>query len=168
MNLLLPLIASVGAIFFVGARRDQTVIHKRISVNAPREETFRHLEDPELIPRYAPGVESVDVERRSEQHVGDSFKVNYSVLGIKMPTRFVVIQFDKDSRILNRMEGPITGTFDWTLSELANGTDLDVRIEYVLCGGALGRGVDALILRRLNEANVQRMLEKFKALVEAR
>ena len=168
MNVLLPLLAAAGAIFFVGTRRSQTVIDKSISVNASPEETFRYLDEEELIPRYAPGVKSVEVERRTEQRIGDSFKVNYSVLGLNMPTRFVVTQYDKNSRALSSMEGPMSGTFDWTLSERANGTDVSVRIEYGVRGGALGRGLDGLLLRRVNEANVQRMLQNFKALVEGR
>ncbi len=61
----------------------------------------------------------------------------------------------------------MTGTFDWSLSERALGTDVNVRIEYEFsAGGALAKGVDAALLKRLNEANAQRMLANLKQLAE--
>jgi carbon monoxide dehydrogenase subunit G len=137
-------------------------------MSASPEDVFRHLEDPDLVPRYAPGVDSVEDVNRSEQHIGDSFKVNYAVLGLKLPTKFVVSSYHKDSRIETRIEGAMRGTFDWSLAERAGGTDVTVRIDYEVAGGALGKGLDATVLKRVNEANTQRMLENLKDLVEGR
>jgi carbon monoxide dehydrogenase subunit G len=167
MTFLLVLLLGAGALALVGARRGRTVIDRTISINASPEAVFRHLEDADSIPRYVPGVSSVDEVRQTEQHIGDSFKVNYMVLGLKFPTRFLVTHYSQNSRILTQMEGPMAGTFDWSLRERTLGTDISVRVEYELRnGGVLGKAADGVLLRRVNEANVQRMLENLKQLVE--
>ena len=61
----------------------------------------------------------------------------------------------------------MTGTFDWTLSERAIGTDVNVRVEYEFSpGGAFGKGIDAALLQRLNQANMRRTLQNLKQLAE--
>ena len=167
MSVLLVLLFGAGVLALVGARRGRTVIDESISVNASPEAVFRILEEPYFVPRYAPGVSSVDEVRRTEQHIDDSFKVHYSVLGLKFPTRFVVTHYNQNSRITSRIEGPMTGTFDWTLAERANGTDVNVRVEYEFAaGGVFGKGIDAALLQRLNQANMRRTLQNLKQLAE--
>ena len=166
MSLLFLLIAGAVAIIVVGGRRRQTVIERTINIRATPEEVFRHLETPESIPQYAPGVQSVSDVRMTDEHLGDTFNVNYSVLGLKFPTRFTVVSYNANSSLSARMEGGMAGTFDWDLRERAGSTDVTVEIKYEMQGGVAGRAADRLIIHSLNEKNATRMLDNLKTLVE--
>ncbi len=60
-------------------------IHKSIDIDAPAERVFEMLTDPRRLPEYAPGLVSVEDIRQTEQHLGDSFRATYSVLGLHIP-----------------------------------------------------------------------------------
>lgn len=143
------------------------VVERSTTIDALVEKVFEYLEDPNNIPRYAPGVSRVDDVRRSEERVGDSYRTVYSVMGLDFPTKFTTVEHERPRKVVARMEGGITGTFAWTLAPQDGSTRVDVRIDYEMKGGILGKAMDALLVERMNQKNAERMLENLKMLSEA-
>src|SRR5689334_18476228 len=91
-----------------------TTIDKSIEIHAAADAIFTIVDDPHRIPDYVPGVNRVEKVERTGQHVGDSVRVVYSVLGLSMTQRFVATGWTRDRQIAMTMEGSMPGTFLWT------------------------------------------------------
>jgi carbon monoxide dehydrogenase subunit G len=144
------------------------VIERTVLVDAPVEAVFDYLDDPMHVPDYGPGVDRVEVVRRTDDRVGDSFRTVYSVVGIDLPVTFVASAYERPRVLASRMEGAMSGEFRWDFREReTGGTEVGVRIDYQLKGGPVGRAFDALVFERTNEKNAERMLENLKRRVES-
>src|SRR6478672_2983425 len=89
-------------------------VDKSIEIHAAADGIFTIVDDPQRMPEYIPGVNRVENVQRTDQHVGDSMRVIYSVLGLSMTQRFVVTAWARDQQIALNMEGSMPGTFLWT------------------------------------------------------
>lgn len=81
--------------------------------------------------------------------------------------KFTTVEYTSPTRIIQRMEGGMTGTFTWILEPRDGATQATVRIDYEMMGGVLGKAVNALLLERMNEKNAEGMLENLKMISEA-
>ncbi len=142
-------------------------ITKTIDINAPVEKVFEILTDPKRVPEFAPGVTSVEDIRQSEQHIGDSFKATYAVLGLHFPMTFTATEYEQPTKLSNRFEGGMKGTWTWILEPRGNGTHLTTAMEYEMAGGFLGKAINSVLVERMNEKNAERLLENLKLVSEA-
>ncbi len=143
------------------------VIEKRIEIDAPVDAVFDFVDDPMHAADFGPGVDRVEVLRRTDERIGDSFRLIYSVLGIDFPVTFVSTGYERPRRLVARMEGPMSGEFRWDFREIDGGrSEAAVRIDYAVKGGAVGRAVDSILLERMNEKNAGQMVENLKQRVE--
>jgi carbon monoxide dehydrogenase subunit G len=83
-------------------------IDKSIDIEAPAQRVFALLTDPKRLPEYAPGVISVEEIRQTEQHLDDSFRATYSVLGLHFPMTFTVTAYEPPTTLTTRFEGGCT------------------------------------------------------------
>jgi ribosome-associated toxin RatA of RatAB toxin-antitoxin module len=134
-------------------------IHKTTIIETPVEELFTIIDNAENFPRYVPNVSAVADVKRSDQRMGDSFRVTYKVLGVTFDEKFTTTDYQRPHRLAATFEGGMSGTFRWTLEPLGPKTKLSVEIEYGMPGGALGKAVDSLLLERVNEKSIDGMLE---------
>ena len=142
-------------------------IHKAIDIDAPAERVFEMLTDPKRILEYAPGVISVEDIRQTEQHLGDSFRATYSVLGVHFPMTFTATEYEQPTRLTTRFEGGMKGTWSWLLEPRGTSTHLTTSMEYEMAGGMLGKAMNAVLVERMNEKNAERLLENLKLVSEA-
>ena len=142
-------------------------IHKAIDIDAPAERVFEMLTDPKRILEYAPGVISVEDIRQTEQHLGDSFRATYSVLGVHFPMTFTATEYEQPTRLTTRFEGGMKGTCSWLLEPRGTSTHLTTSMEYEMAGGMLGKAMNAVLVERMNEKNAERLLENLKLVSEA-
>ena len=142
-------------------------IHKAIDIDAPAERVFEMLTDPKRILDYAPGVISVEDIRQTEQHLGDSFRATYSVLGVHFPMTFTATEYEQPTRLTTRFEGGMKGTWSWLLEPRGTSTHLTTSMEYEMAGGMLGKAMNAVLVERMNEKNAERLLENLKLVSEA-
>ena len=141
-------------------------IHKSIDIAAPAERVFKMLTDPKRLPEYAPGLISVEDIRQTEQHIGDSFRATYAVLGLHFPMTFTVTEYEQPSKLTTRFEGGMKGTWSWRLSPGGKSTHLTTAMEYEMAGGMLGKAMNAVLVERMNEKNAERLLENLKLVSE--
>jgi len=142
-------------------------VDKSIEIHAPADAIFAIVDDPQRMQEYIPGVNRVENVQRTDQHVGDSMRVVYSVLGIAMTQRFVVTAWARDQHIDLNVDGSMPGTFVWTFQPHGDATRVSVHVEYELKGGPLGKAVDALLIERMNDKNMERTLENLQLISES-
>lgn len=143
-------------------------IKKTVTIDAPAHELFEIVEDPTKFPRYVPNVSEVVDVKRSDQRVGDSFRIVYKVLGITFDEVFTTTEYHRPSRITSTFKGGMTGTFRWTFEPDGTKTRVAVHIDYSVAGGVLGKAADALMLERANDKSIDGMLENLRRIaVEA-
>jgi hypothetical protein len=100
--------------------------------------------------------------------VGRCMALSYSVLGVHFEEWLTCIEYEKPRRLVTRIDGPMVGTLALDLeAETANQTLATIEAEYEIGGGAIGRAATKFLLERLNEKNLERMIENMKMLVEA-
>ena len=141
-------------------------IAKSTVIGAPAERVFAILTDPDRLPQYAPGVGRVEDVRRSPDGILSSGRIIYSVMGIDFPMTVTIAEHAPPRRLVVRMAGGIDGTQTWTLEPQGDATRLGNRVEYEVRGGLLGKAINTLLVERMNEKNIERMLENLKLLVE--
>jgi len=139
-------------------------IHRDITIDADADEVFAIIDHPQNFPRYVPNVSEVVDIRLNDQHVGDSYRVIYKVLGATFDEKFSVTEWARPNRLVAKFEGGMSGTFRWTLDDLGGQTRVSIDIEYSMPGGALGKAIDALLLERVNEKSMEGMLENLSRL----
>lgn len=142
-------------------------IQKSIDIDAPAERVFAILADPKRIPEYTPGIISIEDIQQTEQHIDDSFRVTYSVFGLRFPMTFTVTISEQPTRWAMRFDGGMKGTWTWSLEAREKSTHLTTAIAYEMAGGILGKTIDAMLVERMNEKNVERQQEQLKRVSEA-
>src|SRR6266446_5222719 len=120
-------------------------IHKSIDIDAPAERVFEILADPKRLAEYAPGVTSVENIRQTEQHIGDSFRATYAVLGLHFSMTFTVTGYEQPTKLSTRFGGGMKGTWLWQLEPRGNSTHLTTQMEYEMAGGILGKAMNAML-----------------------
>src|SRR5919199_3419027 len=137
-------------------------IHKSVTIDAPAERVFDLLDDPTAIPSYTPNVERVEDVSRTDQRVGDTFRVIYKVLGMTFEEKFTITEHVRPTRLASTFENGMKGTFVYQVAPQGEQTTLSVDVHYELPGGALGKAVDALLLERTNEKTIEKQLDSLR------
>jgi carbon monoxide dehydrogenase subunit G len=141
-----------------------------VTIETPVEKVLEFVDDPENLAKCAPMVERVVDVGRSGRRVGNSFRVTYRVLGMPFNEEFRVIGFEPPRRhtphrrfqIWQTFHGRVRGTSTWTLEAEGNQTYASLDAAYHLMGGVLGRALDALLVERAIQKDVNQMLENIK------
>lgn len=68
-------------------------------------------------------------------------------------------------QIWHTFRGCVRGTFTWTLEAEGNQTYSSIDAAYALMGGFLGKALDAILVQRAIEKDVNQMLENMKWLI---
>lgn len=141
-----------------------------MTIDRPVEKVLEFVDDPENLAKCAPMVERVAEMSRSGRRVGNSFRVNYRILGMSFTEEFKVIGFEPPRRntphrrfqIWQTFHGRATGTLTWTLEAEGNETYASLDAAYQLAGGLFGRALDALLIERAVKRDVDQLLENTK------
>lgn len=137
-------------------------IKKSLTIDATADELFDIVEDPQNLPKYVPNVSEVVDVHRTEQRVGDTFRVIYKVLGMTFDEKFTTSEYERPSGITSAFKGGMNGTFRWTFKPQGQRCEVAVEISYDVAGGALGKAVDAVMLERTNAKSIEGMLENLR------
>ena len=143
-----------------------TTIQKSIVVDAPLEQVDAFLIDTQRLPEWYAGIVAVDPSPGYPVEVNSTCKITYKTGGVTLESKFTTIECTLQSHLTFQMEGMITGTNRWSISEEGNSTKVEVTIDYELAGGGLGKIADKLIVERMNDKNAATSLENLKSMVE--
>src|SRR5260370_27365540 len=88
-------------------------IRKSEIIDATAAELFAIVDDPTNFPKYVPNVTGVEDVTSSTGRIGDTFRVNYKVLGVSFDEKFTTTEDEHAQRITSSFKGRMTGTFRW-------------------------------------------------------
>ncbi len=142
-------------------------ITRTVEVDAPVEKVFEMLDNPENFPVFVPNVTKVSNIRRSDNRLGDTFDVVYSMMGMDFNEKFTYSEYAKPDRLAARYEGRMAGSMGISLHPKGTRTTATLDVDYEIRPGPLGRLANKLLFERMNEKSAERMLENIKLVVEA-
>jgi len=140
-------------------------IKRSISINAPVEKVFAHIEDPVNFPEVWPSmVEVKDVEELPTG--GRKFNWVYKMLGVRLEGTSETTEYVANQRIVTKGTGGVETTFVWEFLPEGEGTKLNVSIEYTVPVPVLGKLAEGLIVK-LNEREADTLMANLKDRLEA-
>ena len=141
-------------------------VEKSIVINAPVEHVFAIHDDPKRMSEYMPGIVRTSDMVQTRQHRGDTGRITYSVLGLRLPSKYTVLEWEQHQRVIVRLVGALNGTFTAIYEPLGSATRVTWRIEYQMNGRILAKVANHPLAVRLNERNVAQGLENLKSICE--
>ena len=142
------------------------VVEKSVVINAPVDKVFGINEDPKRVTEYMPGIVRVADIVKTRKRIGDSQRLTYSVLGVRFPSKVTIQGWEKDKRMVAKLQGALTGTFTATYEPQGGATKVTWRIDYTMKADILERAANHPLASRMNESNLARGLEDLKLLCE--
>lgn len=143
-----------------------TRVVKSIPIDAPVEKVFLRCDDPNAMALYVPSVTSVSNVQRSDKRIGDTFQAKYGMMGAHFDEDFTFTEYEKNRRIKAHFDGAMKGSMGITLEPQGKSTKATLETEYEVSGGIIGKAVNKLLFERMNEKNVERLLENLKMVCE--
>jgi len=139
-------------------------IEKSLWINAPVEEVFGFMAQPENLPVIWPSLQEV----RNVQPLpngGYAYDWTYKMASIRFDGHAEWTEFVRNQRIVDKNEGGIPSTFIWTYRAEAGGTRVAVSVDYTVPSAVLGK-LAAPVLHKINEQEAETVLANLKARME--
>lgn len=142
-----------------------TKVDKSIFINAPVERVFSFMDAVERQPEWLPSmIEVWDIV--GWPGLGTRWKWNFQMAGIRFEGRSVVSEYVQNERIVVETKGGIDSNWLWFFRPEANGTRVDLTVEYDMPGSILGRLANKLVVEKLNEREAESALVNIKTIIE--
>jgi uncharacterized membrane protein len=141
-------------------------VEHSIFINVPVDTVFEALLRVEDAPKWVVGLEEVhDVTGRN---VGDTFAWTFKMAGtltFRGKTTFAAIEPGRYLR--EEGSGDLSNVWEWHLTPEMSGTQVHVRIDYTVPGGALIGGIlDKLFVERQNQKDLEQTLSNLQKMLE--
>jgi carbon monoxide dehydrogenase subunit G len=141
------------------------VVRHDVRINASPQETMALLSDASRWPDWYPGMTEVEITAPFPEQGGKvAFKVKS--FGMSMSITETVLDYQPERLQLLQMEGMLSGRARWELTPDGDGTRLTTTFDYAMPAGVVGKLVDALIVKRMNDKTLEEALNNFKELAE--
>ncbi len=142
-----------------------TRLEHSVFVNAPTENVEAVLYDGHRLPEWVAGVTQAQPDG-SFPNPGGAVQLVYSVAGVNFPVTLYSVELFPGESATTQFEGAINGSNYWTFQPDENGTWVTCVFEYDVPGGGLGQAIDRMVFEKKNAENLERGLNKLKALAE--
>jgi len=136
-----------------------------IEMQTDRETLWDILTDRDKILQWFEGLDTCE-PTADYPAVGSVINATYKVAGVSFAVTNTVTDAVPGQEIHYRMEGLITGTQDWVISQANNGLRLDFQSEYKMSGGVLGKVAEPVV-QQMNVSNSKKSMLKIKQMAEA-
>ncbi len=136
------------------------------TINAPIEKVFDVIADYAQMAHYAPISEVTNIKGNPGEK-GSSADYTYHVLGIKFTMHTTLLEVERPRKVTTEDTGGLSGNFEWTLEPQGQATKVNVRIDYSVPGGVLGKIANRVLLERMNQKNMESMAQGLKIYCEA-
>ena len=137
------------------------------TINAPIEKVFDVIVDPKVTSQWSTGVSEVTNIKGNPWEKGSSTDLIYHVLGMKFTQHMVTSEIEKPRKVVYQMTGGFPGIAEFVLEPQGKATKVDIKIDYSVPGGILGKIANQLLLEKMNRNNIKSMAEGLKILCEA-
>ena len=135
-----------------------------VEMQTDRETLWDILTDREKILQWFEGLDTCE-PTPDYPNVGSMIKATYKVAGVSFAVTNTVKKVIPGQEIHYQMDGLISGTQDWVVSETANGLRLDFQSEYKMSVGVLGKIAEPVV-QQMNITNSRKSMAKIKQLAE--
>jgi uncharacterized membrane protein len=142
-----------------------TTLKRDIFINASPEAIFKIASEASRFPEWYAGIEATEPDDVFPQP-GGKVQMDYKAAGISFEMTMTSLEMEPGKYMVSQMEGMITGTNRWDYEPQEGGTRVSVEFEYEMPGGALGQLANKLLVERMNAENLEKSLEKLKAVTE--
>jgi len=141
-------------------------VEASVVINASVDEVFAVMDDPQRVTEYMPGVVQIYDYDYTPQRVGDQAMIVYSVLGLHLPTKVVIKEWEKNKWMIMDMDGGLKGVLTFSFVAYGGYTRVSWHIDYTMKGGILGKAVNTLVAEWMNRRNAERALKNLKLICE--
>jgi hypothetical protein len=142
-----------------------TVLERSIVIEAMPDAIQAVALDASRLPEWYVGIEQTEPDGVYPE-VGGTVAAVYKAAGLSFNIKMISIELVPGERQAMRMEGMITGTSRWTFAAEGGGTRITANFDYEMPGGGVGKVLDKLVVERMNTENLEKSLQKLKAVVE--
>lgn len=140
-------------------------IEKSVLIDAPVDQVFAFVTDPNNLPSIWPSM--VEVKNVKTDAAGaHSFDFTYKMAGLHFQGHADTLEAEKNRHVVTKSVGGIPSTFDWLYTSKDGKTELKVRTEYELPKNVLAKLAEPIV-HHLNEREAETMLHNLKAVMEA-
>ncbi len=138
-------------------------LDRSITINAPVEEVFAYVEDPELDLEWLPGLMEVwDVKG---QGVETRYRWAYKMAGLRLEGEGAITEYIRNQRIVAQTKGGVVSNWTWSFEPHEGGTKVNLSMEYTVPVPELGKLAEALIMKQ-NERELDLAMTNIKARIE--
>lgn len=135
-----------------------------VLIHAPLEDVFSYVDDPHQLPTWLPGM--VEVRDVTGTGQGQQYEYTYKMAGVLLSGQNVVIEHVPNERGVHQVIGMISALWDYSVEPHANGTLLNLEVEYAVPIPVLGRLAERLAIKQ-NAASFELALVNVKDVMEA-
>lgn len=140
------------------------MISKSIDIDAPVEQVFAFLTNPENLPEIWPSM--VEVSNATHSPDGThSFDFVYKMAGIRIHAHADSTEAEKNRRVVSKTGKGITSRFEYLYEKVGAKTRLTINADYTLPSQILTKLAEP-VLRRINENEADTLLSNLKARME--
>ena len=140
-------------------------LEKTVSIKAPAEKIFSFINDPRGLPEVWPSM--VEVRNVHPGPVGgNNFDWTYKMAGMLFKGSTEQLESTPNQRLVSENKKGIPSKFVWTCQPEADGTRLNLQVEYTVPVPLVGKVAEAFIIK-LNQNEMDVMLANLKARMEA-
>lgn len=137
---------------------------ERIVINADRDTIWSLLTTPTQIARWYEGVDSMEGVS-GYPAVGGALKWTYKAAGVEFKGSHTIQSITPGQEIDYKLDGLITGTQNWKLSDTGGAVEVVVDTDYTMSGGVLGRIAEPVV-HQMNVSNGRKSLQNLKRMAE--
>jgi len=143
-----------------------TRIEKSIEINAPVEKVFEFVADWENVSKYFMGISDFKPTTEKTRGDGARFSFKAKILGVEQEMEEEVSNFVENEGWTMTSVTDFESKDHWAFEPLDDQTKVTYTLEYELLG-TLQKVLDALLVKRQWETNIEKSLQNLKRLLEA-
>ncbi|PSQ04469.1 SRPBCC family protein [Halobacteriales archaeon QS_6_71_20] len=139
-------------------------VSRTVRVNAPVEETFTYVDEPENHVEMTPSIAEVSNVEPLENG-GKRLDYTYKMVGVPLTGSLEAVEYEPDERIVFEMDGDLSGTLTWEFEADGDATRVTYAAEYDLPDGVL-KSVAEPFAVRYNERELRTTLANLRDRIE--
>ncbi len=135
-----------------------------ILIDASPEDVFAYVDDPTELPTWLPSM--IEVRNVIGTGLGQQYEYTYKMAGLLLRGQNIVVEHVPNERGLHQVIGMISALWDYSVEPHADGTVLNIQVEYSIPIPVLGRLAERLAIKQ-NAASFDLALINVKDVMEA-